>query len=88
MVGSGSSLTLGEPEDARRVPHGHTMGHSSGHRVKWGSVSVEDHLMLPLRRERRPQTRRTELARNLFRISLSQNSSIDWLDINKFSSLH
>ena len=88
MVGSGSSLALAEPEDARRVPHGHTMGHS-GHRVKWGSVSVEDHLMLPLRRERRTQTtRRTELARNLFRISLSQNKSIDWLDINKFSSLH
>ena len=70
MVGSGSSLTLAEPEDARRVPHGHNMGHSSGHRVKWGSVSVEDHLMLPLRRERRTQTtRRTELARKLFRIN-------------------
>ena len=69
-----SSLALPGLEDVRRSPE---EVRRSEARVKWGSVSVEDHLMLPLgpRRERRQQSHRRDLTRTLFRIGLSQNNS-------------
>ena len=75
---AGSSLTLPGLEDVRRSPEEVRRSES---RVKWGSVSVEDHLMLPLgpRRERRQQSPRRDLTRTLFRIRLSQNNSEHWL---------
>ena len=72
---AGASLALPGPEDVRRSPEEVRRSES---RVKWGSVSVEDHLMLPLgpRRERRQQqSPRRDLTRTLFRIRLSQNNS-------------